>query len=53
LGWSTSDEKIGLSLWVKNLLNEKTMVFATSALAGTVYAAGAPRTYGIEATFNF
>lgn len=52
--WTSADETLFASLWVKNLLNKR-YDYAINILApnGLVGNAAPPRTYGVTAGFNF
>ncbi|MFC3052140.1 TonB-dependent receptor [Kordiimonas pumila] len=54
IGIASEDGLWAVSLWGKNLSNTEYRVSAfTGGVAGTVYGYGAPKTYGISASFNF
>lgn len=53
LRWTSTDEHLGASLWVSNLTAAYYRVQGTSFALGTLYAPGAPRTYGVTLNARF
>lgn len=53
IGYRPDDESWSISLWGNNLFNERYFDDVTGAGVGIRGSYGAPRTYGIEAVFNF
>jgi len=54
IGIASEDGKWTVALWGKNLSNKEYRAAGfTGGVAGTVYSYGAPRTYGVTASFNF
>ncbi|MCK9505763.1 MAG: TonB-dependent receptor [Porticoccaceae bacterium] len=54
LNWADPAEKVRLSLWGKNMTDEKYSVYSTNAPpAGDNYTAAPPRTYGISGEYRF
>ena len=54
LGWTTPDKRYTLSVWGRNLLDERIIFNASSQGVGYPVSYGqAPRTYGVTARLNF
>jgi iron complex outermembrane recepter protein len=59
LSWKTIDETWGLTLWGKNLTDEKYTNFQVAQAGGAPsgvgdhYSPGAPRTWGVDVNFRF
>ena len=49
----TAHDRIGFSIWGKNLTNEKTRIFQAVFLGANFGTFNAPRTYGATASLNF
>ena len=52
LTWSSRDRKFDVQLWARNLTDSYYMVMATET-SNDVYAAGAPRTFGVTFGMHF
>ena len=53
IGFTAADERYGLSLFARNLLDVEYAQFIFPQLTGDTLAAAPPRTYGLEASFKF
>ena len=65
LFWQTPDERWGVSVWGRNITDEEYSMFSVAQAScgaacgvnpfgiGDQYAAGAPRTWGVEVNFKF
>jgi iron complex outermembrane receptor protein len=65
LSWQTTDEHWGVSLWGRNITDEKYSIFSVAQAScgaacsfnpagiGDQYSASAPRTFGLELNFKF
>lgn len=48
VGWTDTNERWGVQLFGKNLLDEEYSVYTLATANGDIFSAGFPRTYGVE-----
>ncbi|MFT6949242.1 MAG: iron complex outermembrane receptor protein [Paraglaciecola sp.] len=53
VSWLSPDDKLELSLWVKNLTDEAEIVHVYTIGPGAIGVWGDPRTFGVSATYSF
>jgi iron complex outermembrane receptor protein len=53
IGWTSVDERYGLSFWGRNLTDEYYLVQGVPSSTGDLTAPGAPRTYGVTVSAKF
>lgn len=53
IAWSAPEERYTITLWAKNLTNEKLIAYTQETALGDLAIAGVPRTYGVRLGMSF
>ncbi|SCW78011.1 iron complex outermembrane recepter protein [Sphingobium faniae] len=53
MGWTTLDERFGISLWVRNIFNKIYLSQAVTGQLGDIITNAEPRVYGVTANVKF